>query len=69
MVCTDDKDSDQSLDIFRVFLTKRKRQGLEYFRKKGRAKIWLFFIETTVTIVGGVDKVNSKHALFYFWSM
>jgi hypothetical protein len=69
MVCTDDKDSDQSLDIFRVFLTKRKRQGLEYFRKKCRAKIWLFFIETTVTIVGGVDKVNSKHALFYFWSM
>ena len=39
MVCTDDKDSDQSLDIFRVFLTKRKRQGLEYFRKKCRAKI------------------------------
>jgi hypothetical protein len=39
MVCTDDKDSDQSLDIFRVFLTKRKRQGLEYFRKKDRAKI------------------------------
>jgi hypothetical protein len=54
MVCTDDKDSDQSLDIFRVFLTKRKRQGLEYFRKKVRAKILLFFIETTVTIVGGV---------------
>jgi hypothetical protein len=28
--------------------------ALEYFRKKVRAKILLFFIETTVTIVGGV---------------